>query len=166
MTAQTLLGRLSTRRLNVSDGMAAHSSCRAVARAVSDVGHWGLEQSRCCNSSHTCPVGFKLGLWVGQSICGTSLSANQPLIDLASWQGALSCWYRQVIITKLVFYHRQQTTCQNVFVSFCVYISMQYYEMAKSILWKTPPHYNATSPDFTVGTAHAGRYHFTGICHI
>jgi hypothetical protein len=31
MTARTLPGRLSTRCLNVSGGMAAHSSCRAVA---------------------------------------------------------------------------------------------------------------------------------------
>jgi hypothetical protein len=37
MIARTLPGRLSTERLNVSGGMAAHSSWRAVARAVSDV---------------------------------------------------------------------------------------------------------------------------------
>jgi hypothetical protein len=51
MTTWTLWGRLSTRCLNVSGGMAAHSSCRAVARAVSDVGFWGLERSRHSNSS-------------------------------------------------------------------------------------------------------------------
>jgi hypothetical protein len=38
MTVLTMPGRLSTRCLNISGGMAAHSSCRAVARAVSDVG--------------------------------------------------------------------------------------------------------------------------------
>jgi hypothetical protein len=40
MTARTLPGKLSTRCLTVSGGMAAHSSYRAVARAVSDVGRW------------------------------------------------------------------------------------------------------------------------------
>jgi hypothetical protein len=45
MIARTLSGRLSTRCLNVSGGMAAHSSCRAVARALSDVGRWGVERS-------------------------------------------------------------------------------------------------------------------------
>jgi hypothetical protein len=83
------------RCLNVSGGMATHSSCRAVDRAVSDVGHWGLEQSRHSNSSHRCSMGFRSGLWPGQSIPGTLLSTNHSLTDLDLWQGALSCWYKQ-----------------------------------------------------------------------
>jgi hypothetical protein len=85
---------LSTRCLNVSGGMAAHSSYRAVSRAVSDVGHWGLEWSRHSNSLHRCSVGFRSGLLAGQPISGTLLSTNHFLTDLALWQGALSCWYR------------------------------------------------------------------------
>jgi hypothetical protein len=50
------------RCLNVSGGMAAHSSCRDVARAVSDVGCWGLERSRRSNLPHGCSMGFILGL--------------------------------------------------------------------------------------------------------
>jgi hypothetical protein len=37
------------------------------------------------------------------------------------------------VITELVFYHRQYATGQNVLLSFCVKISTQYYERAKSI---------------------------------
>jgi hypothetical protein len=37
------------------------------------------------------------------------------------------------VIIELVFYGRQYATAQNVFLSFQVYISMQYYERAKSI---------------------------------
>jgi hypothetical protein len=40
-------------------------------------------------------VGFRSGFWAGQSISGALLSTNHSLIDLALWQGALSCWYRQ-----------------------------------------------------------------------
>jgi hypothetical protein len=43
--------------------MAAHSSSRAVARAVSDVGRWGLEGSWRSNSSQRCSMGFASGLW-------------------------------------------------------------------------------------------------------
>jgi hypothetical protein len=81
--------------VNVSGGMAAHSSCRAVARAVSDVGRWGLERSRHSNSSHRCSVGFRSGLWAGQSTSGTLLSKNHSLTDIALWQEALSCWYNR-----------------------------------------------------------------------
>jgi hypothetical protein len=42
------------------------------------------------------------------------------------------CHVDTVIITELVFYHRQYTTGQNAHVSFHVYISMQYYKRAKS----------------------------------
>jgi hypothetical protein len=48
--------------------MTAHSSYRAVASAVSGVGHWGLERSQRSNSSHMCSIGFSLGLWAGQFI--------------------------------------------------------------------------------------------------
>jgi hypothetical protein len=37
-----------------------------------------------------------------------------------------------IVITELVFYCREYATGQNVIVSFRVYISMQYYERAKS----------------------------------
>jgi hypothetical protein len=74
--------------------LAAHSSCRATARAFSDVGHWGLEHSRCSNSSRRCPVGFRSGLWAGQSISEIILSTNHSLPHHALWQGVLSCWYR------------------------------------------------------------------------
>jgi hypothetical protein len=38
-----------------------------------------------------------------------------------------------IVITELVFYRRQYAMGQNILVSFRVYISVQYYEMAKSI---------------------------------
>jgi hypothetical protein len=38
-----------------------------------------------------------------------------------------------IVITELVFYRRQYATGQNIFVSFRVYISVQYYERPKSI---------------------------------
>jgi hypothetical protein len=72
MTAWTLPGRLPTRYLNVFGGMAAHSSSRAVARAVSHVGRWGLEQS-------WCSMGCRSGLWAGKFISGTLLSRNHSL---------------------------------------------------------------------------------------
>jgi hypothetical protein len=53
-----------------------------------------------------------------------------------------------IIITELVFYCRQYTTDQNVLASFCIYISMQYYERPKSIPRKTPQHCNANSSKF------------------
>jgi hypothetical protein len=95
MTTQTLPGRISTRCLNISSGMAAHFSDRAVARAEW-CGAWGLERSRRSNSSYRCSVGLRSGLWAGQSISGALLSTNHSLTDLALWQGALSCWYRQL----------------------------------------------------------------------
>jgi hypothetical protein len=38
-----------------------------------------------------------------------------------------------IVITELLFYHRQYAMGQSVLVSFCMYISMEYYERAKSI---------------------------------
>jgi hypothetical protein len=78
-----------------------HSYYRAVARAVSDVGRWGLDRSRRSNSSHRCSMGVRSGLWAGQSISGTLLSTNHSLTDLALWNGPLSCWYRQLSSPKL-----------------------------------------------------------------
>jgi hypothetical protein len=92
MTARTLPGILSTRCLNVSGRMAADSSYRA----VSDVGRWGLEQSRHSKSSHKWSVVFRSLLWSGEPISGTLLSTNHSLRDLIVWQGALSCCYKQL----------------------------------------------------------------------
>jgi hypothetical protein len=47
--------------------------------------------------------------------------------------GSIVMLIQTIIITELVFYHRQYATGQNVLVSFRVYISVQYYERAKSI---------------------------------
>jgi hypothetical protein len=55
-----------------------NSSCRAVARAVSDVGCWGLAWSQCSNSAHRCSMGFRSWLWAVQSISGTLLSTTIP----------------------------------------------------------------------------------------
>jgi hypothetical protein len=38
-----------------------------------------------------------------------------------------------VMLIQTIFYHRQYATGQNALVSFHVYISVQYYEKAKSI---------------------------------
>jgi hypothetical protein len=65
LMASTWPERLSTRCLNISSRMAAHSSCRDAARAVSDVRCWGLEWSWPSNSSHRCSMGFRSGLWAG-----------------------------------------------------------------------------------------------------
>jgi hypothetical protein len=53
-----------------------------------------------------------------------------------------------IVITELVFCSRQYAAGQNVLISFHVYISMQYYERAKPISWKTPPHCNAATSNF------------------
>ena len=45
MRVLTLPVRLFTSCLNVSGGMAAHSSLRDVAREFNDLGYWELEQS-------------------------------------------------------------------------------------------------------------------------
>jgi hypothetical protein len=142
MIARTQPGRFSTRCLNVSSGMAAHSSCRAVARAVNDVGRWSLEQTRHSNSSHRCSIGFRSGLWAGQSISGAYLT------NLALWQGALSCRYRQ---SSSPNWSSTVDSTQRVKMSLypsTLKISVQYYERAKPIPWKTPPHCNATSSKF------------------
>jgi hypothetical protein len=46
--------------------------------------------------------------------------------------GSIVMLMQAIVITELVFYSRQYAMGQNVLVSFCVYISMQYYERAKS----------------------------------
>jgi hypothetical protein len=101
MTALTVPGRLSTGCLNVSGGMAAHSSCRAIARAVSDVEHWGLEQNWCSNSSHMCSMGFRLGLCAGQSISGTVLSTTATQLSLrckkTAWQNDAFKRYQEIL---------------------------------------------------------------------
>jgi hypothetical protein len=47
--------------------------------------------------------------------------------------GSIVMLIQAIVITELVFYRRHYATGQNVLVSFCVYISLQYYERAKSI---------------------------------
>jgi hypothetical protein len=97
----------------------AHSSCRAVARAVSDVGRWGLERNRRSNSSHRCSMGFRSELWAGQLISGTLFWQNihhRPYFTA----GSIVMLTQTIVNTKLVFYHRQYATCQNVLLSFCV----------------------------------------------
>jgi hypothetical protein len=47
--------------------------------------------------------------------------------------GSIAMLIQTIIITELVFYYRQYETGQNVLVSFRFYISMPYYERAKSI---------------------------------
>jgi hypothetical protein len=137
----------STRCLNVSGGMAAHSSCRAVARAVSNVGRWGMEWSQRSHSSHRC-------LWDS----GQDSGLASPFLEHCCPQpfphrpwfmaGSIVMLIQTIVITELVFYHRQYATGQNALVFFCIYISVQYYERAKFIPWKTPPHCNATSSKF------------------
>jgi hypothetical protein len=165
MTTWTLPGRLSTRCLNVSGRIADHSSCRAIARAVSDVGHWGLERSRRSNSSHRCSLWFRSELWAGQSISGTLLSTNHSLTDLSLWQGALSCWYRQ---SSSPNWSSTIDSMQQVKIT--LYPSV--FRFPCSITRGPSPFhekhpYNVMPPptNFTVGTTHAGRYGSPGIRH-
>jgi hypothetical protein len=164
MTPWTLPGRLSTRCLNVSDRMAAHSSCRAVARAVNDVGCWGLEQSWHSNSSHRYSMGFRSVLWAGQSISGTLLSTNYSLTDLALWQGALSCWYTQSSSPKwsstIDSMQRVKMSLYRVFKFPCSIMRGPSPFHEKHLHTVMPP-----PPNVTVGTTHASRYRSTGICH-
>jgi hypothetical protein len=76
-------------------------------------------------------VEFGSGLWTDQSISGTQLSTNHSLTDLDLWQE--HCYADTIIVTVLLFYHRQYAIGQNVLASFHIYISLQYYERAKSI---------------------------------
>jgi hypothetical protein len=47
--------------------------------------------------------------------------------------GSIVMLIQTTVIIELVFYRRQYAMGQNVLVSFHIYISMQYYERAKSI---------------------------------
>jgi hypothetical protein len=47
--------------------------------------------------------------------------------------GSIAMLIQTIVITELVFYSRQYTTGQNALVFFRVYISVQYYERAKSM---------------------------------
>jgi hypothetical protein len=145
MTARTLKGRISTRCLNVSGRMAGHSSCRAVARAVSDVGHWGLERSQHSNSSHRCSMGFRSGLWAGHSISRMPLSTNHSLTDPDLRQGALSCCYRQLSSpnwssTVDSMQQVKMSLYASVFIFPCSII-----RGPSPIYDKTPPYCNAAS---------------------
>jgi hypothetical protein len=165
MTALTLPGRLSTRCLNISCGMAAHSSCRAVARTVSDVGHSGLEQSWRSNSSHRCAVGFRSGFWAGQSISGTLFSTNYSHTDISLWQGALSCWYRHLSLPKW-----SSTIDSMQWVKRSLYPSEFRFSCSimrgPSPFHEKHPHTVMPPPNYTVGTTHAGRYRSPGIRRI
>jgi hypothetical protein len=144
MTARTLPWRLSIRCLNISGGIAAQSSYRAVARAVSGVGCWGLERSWRSNSSHVF-YGIQVRT-LGWPVCFWNHIVHKPYPH-GPWfrAGSTLMLIQTIVITELVFYCRQYATGQNVLVSFCVYISVQYYKRAKSIPWKRHPHWNATS---------------------
>jgi hypothetical protein len=164
MTARTVPGRLSTRCLNVSGGMAARSSHRAEARAV-NVGRCGLERSRRYDSSHRRSVGFRSGLWAGQSISGTLLLTNYPLTDLALWQGIVSCWYRQLSSPN---WSSTVDSLQRIRIS--LYTSV--FRIPCSItrgpspLHEKHPHtVMPPPPNFAAGTTHAGRYRSPGIRH-
>jgi hypothetical protein len=78
------------------------------------------------------------------------LFTNHSLTDLtlAGNIVMLVMLIQTTVIIELVFYHRQYVTGQSALVSFCVYISVQYYERPKSIPWKAPPHSNTTSYKF------------------
>jgi hypothetical protein len=127
--------------------MAAHSSCRAEARAVSDVGRWGLELSRRSNSAHRRSMGFRSGLWAGQSISGTLWSTNHSLTDLVYSREHChadrdNCRHRNGLLP--------QTVCNG---SKCPCILPPLYFRAvlregQVHSWKTPPHCNATSSKF------------------
>jgi hypothetical protein len=110
-------------------------------------------------------MGFRSGLWPGQSISGTSLSPNHSLIDLALWQGALSCSYRQSSLSY-----------QSSIINSMYQVSMSLYPSAfrfpcsimrgPSPFYEKHPHTVMPSPPyFTVGTTHAGRYRSPGIRH-
>jgi hypothetical protein len=47
--------------------------------------------------------------------------------------GSIVMLIQTIVITELVFYCRQYAMGQNVLISFSAYISVQYYERAKSI---------------------------------
>jgi hypothetical protein len=139
--------------------MTAHSTCRA----VSDVGRWGLERSRRSNSSHRCSRGFSSGLWAGQSISGTLLSTNYSLTDLAFWQGALSCWYRQLSSpnwsSTVESTQRVRITLYPSAFTFPCSITRR-----PSPFHEKHPHPPMPPPsNVTVATTHAGRYRSPGI---
>jgi hypothetical protein len=156
MTARTLLGRLSTRCLNISGRMAAHSSCRAVARTVNDVRHWGLKRSQRS-------MGFRSGLWAAQSISGTLLSRNHSLTDLNLWQEACHAnrqssspnWSSTIDSTQRV----KMSLYPSAFIFQCSIVR------GPSPFHEKHPHTVMPPPNFTVGTTHAGRYCSPGIHH-
>jgi hypothetical protein len=106
--------------------MAAHSSCRAVARAVSDVGV--VVWSKVGVLIH--PTGV---LWDSGQDSGLASPFLERYCPQNMLYGREHRHADTIIITELVFYSRQHATGQNVLVSFRFYISVQYYKRAKSI---------------------------------
>jgi hypothetical protein len=63
-----------------------------------------------------------------------NLSVHKPFPHRPCFMaGSTITLIQTIVITELVSYSRQYPTGQNVLVSFCIQISMQYYERAKSI---------------------------------
>jgi hypothetical protein len=95
--------------------MAAHSSCRVVARAVSDVGRWGLGRSRRSNSSYVLwDSGQDSGL--GSPFLEPHYPQTIPLQTLL--YGREHC--HADTDNRHHFYRTQYVTGQNVLVSFRV----------------------------------------------
>jgi hypothetical protein len=86
-------------------------------------------------------LGWPVHFW---KLIAHKLSHHRPCF----MAGSIVMLIQTTVITELVFYRRQFATSQNVLVSFRVYISVQYYERAKSIPWETPPHCNTNSSKF------------------
>jgi hypothetical protein len=88
MTAKTLPGRLSTRCLNISGRLVAHSACRAIGRAVSVI--WGI------------------GVW---SEVGVLIHPTGVLRDSGQDSGLanpfLECYCPQIIPSQTLIYGRE-----------------------------------------------------------
>ena len=89
-TCMTLRGMDSTNVCKTSGVILAQASVRCFQRSSKLVGLAGCSFLK--RISHRCSMGFKSGLWAGQSRIRTRLESKKLHTRLALWQGALSCW--------------------------------------------------------------------------
>jgi hypothetical protein len=78
-------------------------------------------------------MGFRSGLWTEQESPFLETYCPQTIPSQILLYGREHSHADTDVITEMAFHRRQYAMAQNVLVSSCIYISVQYYERAKSI---------------------------------
>ena len=86
----SLLGNDATSFSHLDLGILCHSSLQILSSSVRlDGEHWWTAIFR---SLQRCSIGFRSGLWLGQSRMVTELFRSHSFVILAVCLGSLSCW--------------------------------------------------------------------------